>query len=240
VDIDFKKLIQLQKLDTEINDASLFLENVPSQIEILEQKIKDSEKIVTTAQEKFTQNQKKRQDLEYEVQDLKEKVSKYKRQLNDVKTNIEYSSLLKEIGDSQNKIDHIEENIIAEMLLADDIEEEINTASQKAGEIKQKISQEIDELAGKQKNMEETKNALLEKRELLLPEIPAEILKLYDKISTKNSGIVLSLVTDEFCSMCYMRVRPQMLNELKTENEIILCENCGRILYLEKDQERPS
>jgi len=34
--------------------------------------------------------------------------------------------------------------------------------------------------------------------------------------------------------MCYMRVRPQMLNELKAENQMILCENCGRILYFER------
>jgi predicted nucleic acid-binding Zn-ribbon protein len=33
-----------------------------------------------------------------------------------------------------------------------------------------------------------------------------------------------------------MRVRPQVLNELKEARKVILCENCGRILYW---QEKP-
>jgi len=28
-----------------------------------------------------------------------------------------------------------------------------------------------------------------------------------------------------------MRVRPQMLNEIRDKVKVILCENCGRILY---------
>jgi len=236
VDVDFKKLIQLQNIDTEINDASLFLESAPAQKEDLENKIKDSEKIVSAAHDKLAQNQKNRRDLESHVQDLKEYISKYKRQLNDVKTNLEYRSLLKEIDDIQNKIDNIEENIIAEMLSADEIEKEIQSASQKAGEIKQKLHREMDDLTAKQKNMEEQKNSILEERKSVLPEIPKEILKQYDKIALKNKGIVLSPVTGEFCSMCFMRIRPQMLNELKKENEVIMCENCGRILFLTEEE----
>lgn len=45
------------------------------------------------------------------------------------------------------------------------------------------------------------------------------------------SGIALSPVTDDFCSMCHMRIRPQVLNELKEAKKLIICEACGRILY---------
>jgi len=31
--------------------------------------------------------------------------------------------------------------------------------------------------------------------------------------------------------MCHMRVRPQMLNEIRDKTKVILCEACGRILY---------
>ena len=30
--------------------------------------------------------------------------------------------------------------------------------------------------------------------------------------------------------MCHMRVRPQMLNEIRDKTKVIICENCGRIL----------
>jgi len=48
-------------------------------------------------------------------------------------------------------------------------------------------------------------------------------------------GVALSPIKDDdFCSLCQMRVRPQMLNELMEMKQVILCEACGRILYLPK------
>ncbi|OQX53470.1 MAG: hypothetical protein B5M54_06840 [Candidatus Aminicenantes bacterium 4484_214] len=57
---------------------------------------------------------------------------------------------------------------------------------------------------------------------------------MYHKIAAKRQGIALSPVHDEFCSLCHMRIRPQVINELKAGQTIILCENCGRILYWEE------
>ena len=124
MDIEFEKLIKLQKLDKEITDISLFLENIPSQIEEIDEKIEAGSQIITLAKEKMDQNQKKRRDLEAEVKDIKEYVSKYNRQLNEVKTNREYSSLLKEIEEAKQKVNDKEEEIIGEMLSADEIEED--------------------------------------------------------------------------------------------------------------------
>lgn len=234
MDIDFEKLIHLQHIDEEIQKTTLFLENIPSQIEDIDGKIKTSSQAVTKAKQELAQNQKKRRDLEAEVQDIKPQISKYKRQLNEVKTNKEYSSLLKEIEESQKKVEALEEEIINEMLAADDIEVEIREATQKADEAKGKFSKDKDGLFQEKKQMEGKRKKLLQEREGIIPQIPSEQTTLYTKIFHKKNSIALSPVRDEFCSMCHMRIRPQVLNELKEENKIILCENCGRILYWKK------
>ena len=231
MDINFDNLIHLQHLDAEIDKASLFLKNVPSQIEEIIKKIKISTQIVIKAKEKLAQNQKKRRDLEAEAQDIKPQISKYKRQLNEVKTNREYSFLLKEIEEAQKKIDALEEEIISEMLLADDIEEEIKKAAQKANKEKEKFSKEMDEIHQNERALEKKREELLQEKNNLIPKIPSDQITLYLKIYNKKNGIALSPAKDDFCSMCFMRIRPQMLNELKAEKQIILCENCGRILY---------
>jgi len=234
VDIDFEKLIHLQHIDEEIQKTTLFLENIPSQIEDIDGKIKTSSQAVTKAKQELAQNQKKRRDLEAEVQDIKPQISKYKRQLNEVKTNKEYSSLLKEIEESQKKVEALEEEIINEMLAADDIEVEIREVTQKADEAEGKFSKDKDGLFQEKKQMEGKRKKLLQEREGIIPQIPSEQTTLYTKIFHKKNSIALSPVRDEFCSMCHMRIRPQVLNELKEENKIILCENCGRILYWKK------
>jgi len=231
VDIEFEKLIQLQKLDAEINSTSLFLENIPRQIEDINKKKEKSFLVITQAKEKMAQNQKKRRDLEAEVNDIKTKISRFNLQLNDVKTNIEYKSLLKEIEEAQQKVSDLEDEIINEMLAADEIEEEIKESDQKHNKVEEEFSKEKEILQQKQNESEDRKKELTKEKEELMTHIPDDRICLYLEIFNSKNGVVLSPVTGEFCSLCHMRVRPQVLNELKGNEKLILCENCGRILY---------
>ncbi len=234
MEADFENLIKLQGLDIELRNTSILLEDIPHQIDEIDKKIQENLQIVQEAKNKLSQNQKKRRDLESEVQDYKEKITRYKRQLNEVKTNKEYSSLLKEIDETKMKIDTLEEEIIEEMLLADDIEKEIKSADEKATAAQQELTEKKQTIY-KEKNIAEDKLKKLEKnKQEILPKIPPDQLKLYTQISSKKNRIVLSVINEEFCSMCHMRVRPQMVNELIVGSKIILCENCGRILYYPK------
>ena len=231
MDIEFEKLINLQKLDKEITDVSLLLENIPTQIEEINKKIETSSQIVTLAKKNMAQNQKKRRELEAEVKDIKEQISKYNRQLNEVKTNREYSSLLKEIEEGRQKVNDLEDKIISEMLSADEIEDEIKATSQEYSETEEKFSKEKDALQKEKKGLEAKRAKLTQDKEEVTPKIPSEQLNLYLEIFKKKRGIALSPVNEEFCSMCHMRIRPQVINELRGKDKIILCENCGRILY---------
>ncbi len=230
MDIEFEKLAQLQRLDSEIKQITLFLERTPPLILEIDQKIEQSSQVAASAQGKMVGSQKKRRDLEAEIKDIKDHISKYKRQLNEVKTNKEYTALLKEIENSQKKVDRLEEDVIVEMLLADDIQKEIKEAGQKFAQTKEKFSQEKEAIFRKKKEQEEKAAKLNQDKEALLPQIAPEQVSLYLKIFRKKAGVVLSPVTGDFCSMCHMRIRPQVLNELRDTRKLILCENCGRIL----------
>jgi predicted nucleic acid-binding Zn-ribbon protein len=231
VDVDFENLINLQRLDTEIRHLSALLDNIPAQIAEIDQTINASSQIVEQAKEKFALNQKKRKGLENEVNDIKEKISKYKIQLNQIKTNIEYTSLLKEIEEAQQKIDQLEEEIISLMLSSDDIEKEIKESTEKHSQEEEKLTKEKSTIDHKKRELEKEIKELVQEKEKLLNQIPPSQSKLYTDLLRKKNGIALSPVKGEFCSMCHMRVRPQVINELKVEKEIIFCENCGRILY---------
>lgn len=237
METEFENLIKLQKLDIEIRNTSVLLDDIPRQIEIINKKSEESLQIVQTAKDEFSRNQKKRRNLESELQDLKEKTAKYRRQLNEVKTNKEYSSLLKEIDETNARVDSLEEEIIGEMLSADDIEKEIKTASDEAQEAQAVLAKKKEVILQEKHKAEEKLKDLTAKREELLPKIPSDQMLLYKQIAKTKNGIVLSPVTEEFCSMCHMRVRPQMVNELIAETQIITCENCGRILYYLKKSE---
>lgn len=234
MDIDFDNLIKLQNLDEEIRKTSLILEKIPAQLKDIDRSIDTQFQIVDKTKEKLAQNQKKRRTLEAEVQDIKVLIGKFKHQQSGVKTNKEYSALIKEIDEAQKRIDDKEEEIISEMLLADEIGEEIQAATAKANKAKEKLTQDKVALNAKNQSLVEEKKRLMKERDDIIPQIPKDQFILYENIFTKMDGIVLSPVTDDFCSMCQIRIRPQVLNELIAASKIILCENCGRILYWSK------
>jgi hypothetical protein len=231
VDISYDKLIQLQHVDSDIAAVNALLESLPAKLEAVGQEIKATAEIVAAAKEKLAANQKKRRDYEGEVKSVREHAAKFKRQLNDVKTNKEYSSLLKEIDDVDHKIAKIEEDILNEMIAADDIEKDIKSAQKKQVEEEVRLKSVQESVLRDQKEVEKKKNVLEKSRAALLPQIPPDQIAIYLRIAKKTAGVALSPITDDFCSICQLRVRPQILDNLWAQNEIITCEACGRILY---------
>jgi predicted nucleic acid-binding Zn-ribbon protein len=232
LDIAFEHLIKLQEIDSDISGTTALLDAVPDRLEAIDRQIRDTAEIVALAKEKLAANQKKRRDLEGEVKEIRTHAVKFKRQLNDVKTNKEYSALQKEIEETELGAGRIEEEILHEMIAADDIEREIKTASSRQAEEKGRIEKEREALLAEKKELEARKAALTMEREAVLPEIPPDQLRIYLRITKRLNGIAMSPVTDDFCSICQMRVRPQVLNDLMGRNALITCEACGRILYM--------
>jgi len=229
--IDFKSLIKLQNTDELIIEISEIIEKNPSKINTIDSEIEASIETVASAKQDLADNQKKRRNLEANLQDTNIQIEKYKRQLNNVNTNIEYRSLLKEIDNAQNKFRVIEEQILEEMLSADEIGSKIKEAEKIAEETKRELSIEKNSLIQENKKRKEERQHLYIEKENITPLIPSNLMNLYNDLFEKNIGIALSPVTGDFCSICQIRIRPQVLNELITQEKIILCENCGRILY---------
>ncbi|MCX6560572.1 MAG: hypothetical protein NTZ26_08655 [Candidatus Aminicenantes bacterium] len=235
MDIAFDRLIQLQNVDSEIARLVALLDAVPARLDAIDKQIHATADVVVQAKDKLAANQKKRRDLEGEIKTLRETVAKYKRQQNDVKSNKEYEAIKKEIAENQDKIDSIEETILNEMIAADDVEKEIKAAQ--AAQASQEVTLKSEKIAvaDEQADLMGRKAAAEAERAAVLPGIPAEQVKLYNRIHIKKGGTALSKVTDDFCSLCQMRVRPQLLDELIGRKAIIMCEACGRILYWTKD-----
>ncbi len=81
----------------------------------------------------------------------------------------------------------------------------------------------------KDKNAEATMTELRAK-------IPSQILAHYDRIVVKGKKGI-TMVRDQVCTGCHMRVPIGAIMSLKHGEDIQLCESCGRYLYLAPETE---
>jgi predicted nucleic acid-binding Zn-ribbon protein len=68
-------------------------------------------------------------------------------------------------------------------------------------------------------------------REKLAQQIDPEVRQRYQTLRERLGGIAVAIVEQKACSVCHTILTPYTLKRLETEDALIPCESCGRLLY---------
>ncbi|MEI6614145.1 MAG: C4-type zinc ribbon domain-containing protein [Chrysiogenales bacterium] len=224
-------LYALQQKDDQLKEIEIIIKEIPLKITGLEAERDARSEMIEKAKKKLLNNIEDRKKLEREIAGLKDKINKYKEQMKKVTTNKEYQGISNEIKFEEMSITSVEERIIEKMIEADEIMGIIRATESAFNKIAAEYNQKIRELQSyldyhKNKLSEETKN----KKEIRT-RVAANLLKAYDNLFVKKAGKVVSFVQTDFCGVCNIKIRPQVLSELVISNDVLICESCGRILF---------
>lgn len=230
-------LIDLQNLEDRTSSLQKEISQIPEEIARLEKELVSSTEQLDTAKQNEADSEKARRSLESEVESLRQKVSNYKTQLMSVKTNTEYQAMLHEIAYVEKQIGEKEDAVLEHMLEADSLAEEVAGAVRAHEEKSRNFAEQKDKL---EKQAEEDKKEL-EKlgglRTDLVSALPDEYLSRYQRIASARNGQAIAYLVDQDCSACHVRLRPQLIADVKTGKKIIQCENCSRILISSSNQD---
>jgi predicted nucleic acid-binding Zn-ribbon protein len=194
----------------------------------------EAEKIRTAELENsLKQVQLRQKQKEGELSEKEALIRKYDTQLTQVKTNKEYTTLQGEIANLKADNSMLEDQILSIM-------EEIDQAQRALREERERLTRAEKELQEQQKELQQKGEVLKQeaqglnaKRAEIMAQVPPETRELYDRIVEKKEGLALVPVEGETCSACRIEIRPQLLNEIKLKEALVVCENCSRILYFE-------
>ena len=172
-----------------------------------------------------------RREIESEVSLFQTRLSKYKGQLTEVKTNKEYQAMQKEIATAEEAIRSHEDRVLERMEEAETLTGELKAAEAELKTQQAAIAAErktLDaEAAALQRTADETSAARTAAAKALSP----HALKLFEHVSKQRKGLAVAEARDGGCTVCHVRLRPQMFNEVRRGENLIQCESCLRILY---------
>lgn len=224
-------LLKLQQKDDQIKEIENTIKEIPQRIQQMEKERDKKAEMVGLARDKLQVNLEERRKVELEIFEIKERIKKYREQMKKVTTNKEYQGFISEIQFAENSVTCQEEKIIEKMVEADEIVAEISQVEKEYSEITASYNRKISELKSHQEFNSSKLQEEKEKRQVLQEQVEKDLLRVYNNLFQRKLGKVISTVDTEFCGVCNLKIRPQLLSELITTNDLLICENCGRLLF---------
>jgi len=228
---DIENLLRLQEADKEIRRLQDEIAELPKRVAVIEQKLAGTKALLEKAQTAVKADDAAKRKHESTITDLRGKISKYRDQSLDVKTNEQYKALLGEIQFAEKEIGATEDKILELMVNADARDKEVKAAQAElkaeTAEIEREKEQARQRTAEDEKLLAEWKA----KRDDLRKGVAENLLRHYERVS-KFRGTGLSEVRDHKCMACQVMLRPQTYNEIRSGQQIVYCDSCQRVLYL--------
>ena len=228
---DLKAVIELQQVDLKTGELGERIAAYPAGIDALASALKQFIHAHEERKGRLTANQKERRDLEGEAQVIREKIAKHKDQLYQVKTNEQYKAMLKEIGGEEGNLRSVEDRILEKMIEAEELQNQISDAAARLEGEKARVESETRELKAHRETDLEEREGLLVERKRLDAALGETVRSIYERVRAGRHGVAVAEARDGFCTGCNVRLRPQAYNEVRTNEILVTCENCSRILY---------
>ncbi len=229
---DLERLIQLQHLETIIADAKSAITLHPQRLAAFDARLNEARQAVDSVKEQLKANNDRRRELEKDVALYQGRLTKFKDQLSAVKTNREYQAMQHEIATAQTDLGTVEEKVLEQMLAAD----ELSAAAKKAEAALAAQSKEIEaekktlvqDLAATEVSLKQS----TESRAALLKELEPRLVALFEQVARARKGVAICSATREgLCSVCHVRLRPPVFQQVRHNDSIVQCESCQRVLY---------
>ena len=229
---DLDRLIKLQHLDTTIHDARQTIAAHPQRLASAETRLTAAQATVETVRQRLKTSQDTRRNLEKDAALYQSRLAKFKDQLAAVKTNREYTAMQHEIATAQNDLGTAEEKVLERMMEADAIAVDLKQAEAALAKERIEIETEKKELTDDLATMQASLAKAVESRASLIKELEPRLVALFDQVAKARRGVALCRATrDGLCSVCHVRLRPAVFQQVRHNDTIIQCDSCQRILY---------
>jgi len=148
-----------------------------------------------------------------------------------VKTNQEYHAVQKEIGFAQGEIKTLEDQILERMVEADELAALVKRAEADLAAEQKAVEADRRAMVAEVQSLQASLEKVSAERAELVRAISPNVLATFEMVARKRNGIAVSEARDGICTVCHVRLLPQVFNTILRNEDILQCDHCNRILY---------
>ena len=229
-----EQLIELQDIDTKLQDISELLGDLPEKVDELDQQ-------ESRLNDTINDNLNRMKELEIELSKLEgrnldntSKIEKLKDQLFLVTNNKQYDALTNEIEHLKEQKKENEDLLISNLEEKENLEKNISENEASLEELKTDLDVRRNKLDEALSETAEEKAALEDSRKKQVTEIDDTTMQVYNKVITARSGIAVVQLSGNSCGGCGAALPLQMVSEIRA-GDLHNCQSCGRFVYNKKN-----
>jgi len=234
-----KGLIQLQSVENRLRVVTAKLTRCRRSVIFQENQLRALQSSLEAKKEEIQLTRIQADRLEVELKSRDDHNAKYRAALNMAKTNKEYSAILTELNTNKADNTKLEAEILELMKTIEtdeaacaDIQTEIEEQIARVDEVRKKSESQAVEL---EQNVDKVQSEWNEAAEGL----SVDVLEVFKRVADTYDGEALAHAEQQnertgiySCGGCFMRMPDEIVNQLMTNDDVIRCSNCSRILVL--------
>jgi predicted nucleic acid-binding Zn-ribbon protein len=228
---DLEHLIHLQELDLAAERHRRRETDIPQLQAALDARLAARSAAVDAVKARIAGSQTARREVDRDLAAVQSRLSKFKNQLMEVKTNKEYQAMQKEMSVAEQEISDLETRMLERMEEADSLAIELKTAQAALSAEQAEITRERQALESERGTLADDLKRLSEERAMTAALVSADALALFERLAHNRRGLAMAEARDGLCTVCHVRLRPQVFNEARRNAGIVQCDSCTRILY---------
>jgi uncharacterized protein len=225
------QLLILQDRDQRIHLTQVELGNLAPQRQALEAKSAAAQTELTAVRQRLKEWEAKRKESELEVEEKKQMIARYSLQQFQTKKNDEYRALSHEIATCQDAIRKLEDEQLDLMEKAEQAQKEVAAAQEVAHQAARLTAEKLAELTHREQHLSQQLAELKSNRDQLAAAVEESVRSRYERLIKGKGGKVLSGIDHGVCGGCHMKLPPHVVISCQTDETIVNCPNCSRILY---------
>lgn len=230
---DVERLWELQTLLSQLGDREKQLTTKPESFASIDREWQSANDEMTRLQGSIEQLSKEHRRVDGELSDQQELVKKYQTQLMQVKNQQQYAAAWKEIDATRKQVKELEDAELKTMGEIESLQNDLKQRQAGSGDLKSRWDSahaawqhSLGDLRAEVEKLKQSVAAVESK-------LPDRLKHEFHQIFKQRQGIAVARIINDSCSACRTRIRPALFQQLK-RGELVRCEGCHRILYLER------
>jgi predicted nucleic acid-binding Zn-ribbon protein len=227
---ELRTLWALHELDDRLVQVQEVLRRHPAERRAAETAVEAEQARLAAHQQRIAELRTSRRLIEQDIELLGGEEKRFQGQLPMIKKNEEYQALLHEISDRRTKRSDLETEVLIRMEEEEQLAGALPGIDKALAEARAAADARIVAVAAAEQKERSEAESLEERRVALLPSLPPGTRTRYERIRESLGGRAVVPIMKGACGGCFRGQPPQVLQEARRGDRLLVCDGCGRLL----------